>query len=200
MIHLNGHLLCAIDTETTGLDYLKNDIVEIAVVPLDFNLEPDYNYIPFDIRMSPTNYDNIDYSVISKKKLAYYEKEGYNPLIAADLFTEWFERLRLPDKCRIVPLAHNWIFDSDFIREWLGPSSYNLYFDSRHRDLMQVSLFLNDAADHQAERCPFPKNKLSYVLSQLDIEVDHDQLHTAFYDAIKTAEGYKKLCQRCKFL
>lgn len=198
MIHANGHLICAIDTETTGLNYNLHDIIEIAIVPLDYNLEPD-DRMPFHVEIAPSKLDNIDYSFIKKSKIDYLLDNAFTQHTALELFVEWFERLNLHGK-RIMPLAHNWLFDKTFVEEWTGPHSYNYIFDGRYRDLMSVAMFINDCDDFHRQTYHFPKYKLSYVCSQLGLECDSDLFHTALYDAIKTAEAYKKLCQMTKCL
>lgn len=197
MIHANGHLICAIDTETTGLSFEKHDIIEIAVVVLDFDLNPDPNYLPFHMELQPAkDFEDIDFGFISKSKIDRLEAEGFNPLTALDIFIEWLDKLNLPTGVkRIMPLAHNWNFDKMFIERWMGPASYNLYFDGRARDLLPISLFINDCDDFHNQRYHFPKSKLSYICNQLGIECDPDMFHNAVYDAVKTAEAYKRLCQ-----
>lgn len=194
MIHANGNKICAIDVETTGLDYKKNDIIEIAVVPLDYNLEPDPNYAPFWLDMAPQKFDNIDYSFIRKNKIDHLQRNGFDPYVALDIFIEWIERLELPIGKRIMPLAQNWVFDRAFIMEWMGSESFNFYIDGRYRDLMSLSLFINDSDDFHNQPCHFAKNKLSYICCQLNLECERELFHGAQYDAVKTAEAYRKLC------
>lgn len=201
MIHCNGHKICAIDTETTGLDFKLNDIIDIAIIPLDYNLDPDPDYPPFWLELQPAkDVKHIDFGYVRKAAVEHAWQHGMNPIAAGDLFIEWVKRLDLPERKRIMPLAQNWPFDRDFIREWLGDASFNLYFDGHYRDLLPVSLFVNDGDDFHNERYHFPKHRLSYVCSQLGIQCDDGLFHTAQYDAVKTAEAYKKLCQGTKCL
>ena len=195
MIHLNGHRLCAIDVETTGLEDDVHDIWDIAIIPLDSQMRPELDILPFNIEMRPQNLEAIDYGFVNRPNIERLLKSALEPTVAVDLFVEWVKRLDLPENKRIVPLAHNWIFDSGFIRRWMGRATYNLYIDGLFRDLMTSSIFVNDCADQHADRYPFPKHKLSYVCAQLSVEIDQTMLHSAYYDAAKTAEAYKKLCQ-----
>lgn len=195
MIFLNGGKLCAIDCETTGLNPYVHEITELAVIPLTFDLEPDPKLLPFDIKMQPTNYDVIDYSFVSKDYIADLEDNAFSPYIALELFIEWIERLELPINKRVHPLAHNWVFDSAFLMRWMGFESFNHYIDGRFHDLFAASQFINACDDFHNTRYHFAKTKLSYVCSQLGIDVDKTQTHTALYDAMITAQGYKKICQ-----
>ena len=38
--HLNGNLLCSVDTETTGLRAGYHELIQLGVVPLDGDLKP----------------------------------------------------------------------------------------------------------------------------------------------------------------
>lgn len=199
MIHCNGHLVCSIDCETTGLHPRENSIWEIAIVPLDFDLKPDPLYHAFHLEMQPRSHtEPIDYSFCSKQKLQWLWDNGLNPNIGMDLLIEWIERLDLPINKRIMPLAQNWPFDRSFIEDWIGPRSFNLYFDGQFRDLMPVSVFTNDCDAFNAGKYHFPKHNLSYICNQLGLECDRDLFHGAMYDAVKTAEAYRKLCLSTK--
>src|SRR5690606_30950295 len=94
MIHLNGHLLCAVDVETTGIDPTKNEIVQVAVLPLDSNIKPLKSVMPFYLNLTPQNLDAIDYKAlkVTRKTLADLILNSMDPYKAADLFDEWFER------------------------------------------------------------------------------------------------------------
>ena len=110
---------------------------------------------------------------------------------AADLFVEWFYKLKLAENKRIMPLAHNWTFDSSFIKKWLGPKTYGFHIDGRYRDSMSIAQYINDKADHKNERIPFPKVNLSYIASQL--KIPHESAHTALGDCVVTGEVYREL-------
>ena len=73
----------------------------------------------------------------------------------ADLLVEWFERLELPFKKRLVPLAHNWAFESSFLKAWLGVEMVDQLFHSHARDSMLYAIALNDKAQFRGEPVPF---------------------------------------------
>ena len=56
-----------------------------------------------------------------------------------DLFVEWFERLDLPFKKGLVPLAHNWAFESSWLKEWLGITLFDEIWYSHARDGMLLA-------------------------------------------------------------
>lgn len=200
MIHANGHLICAIDTETSGLDPDEHCIWQLAVIPLNNDLEPSEDHYPFNIEMDLSKWDNIDYQYLSKKKIEWLGIHGMNPNVALDLFVEWIERLGLPERKRIMPLAHNWPFDRSFIEKWMGPKSFNLYIDAQYRDTMTSTVLINDTDAWGGKDYHFAKHKLSFVCNQLGLECEPTMFHDAYYDAIMTAKAYKRICQTTRCL
>lgn len=193
MIHANGHAICAIDCETTGLDPDHHEIIEIAFLPLDFNLQPRRDVPFFEILIRPDNVDNIDWDAfkISKQNFNDLLTRGLDKYDAADLFVDWWSKLKLAYNKRIMPLAHNWAFDMQFIKKWLGPKTFHYHIDGRYRDTMNACQFLNDISDKKAEQTPFPKVNLTYVAQTL--KIPHTRAHTAMGDCLVTAEVYREL-------
>jgi len=196
MIHLNGHALCAIDCETTGLDPERHEIVEVAFLPLDSNLKPRRDVPFFEIIIRPDNLDEIDWNAFKVNQSNFTEliAKGLDKYDAADLFVEWVSRLKLAYGKRIMPLAHNWAFDMQFIKKWLGPSTFHEHIDGRHRDTMTACQFLNDIADRRAEQTPFAKVNLGYVATTM--KIPHVRAHTAMGDCLVTAQVYNELVTR----
>ena len=199
-INLNGHLLCAIDTETTGFDPKKHEIIEVAIVPLNSDCRPMEGVLPLHLYLRPDKVENIEPDALTttKLKLADVLKRGIDPFKAADIFEEWFERLGLPEGKKIEPLGHNYGFDKAFLKAWLGDLSYEHFFHFMDRDTMTSALFQNDHAIFHAERCPFPKVNLIYLCSQLDVK--HTKAHTALNDALVTAECYRRMLTNSTYL
>jgi hypothetical protein len=158
------------------------------------------------MNLVPMRKENIDHEAlrIQRKDLDSLQKhkicwqrdrlidltlKGCEPGRAADLFVEWFEKLKLPAFKRIMPVAHNWVFDRDFIIDWLGPQTFDMCFDPRYRDTMCMSLYDNDIAGWHITDYPYPKNNLAYVAQCLG--VPHDHAHTALDDCVTTAEVFR---------
>ena len=51
--HWNGHRMCAIDLETTGLNPRRHEIVQIAVIPVTHDLVIDKTVMPFVAIIKP---------------------------------------------------------------------------------------------------------------------------------------------------
>lgn len=198
MQHWNGCQMCAIDTETTGLDPLIHEIVQIAIVPLDSNLNVRQDIVPFYTLIKPQNPKTWDAEAKKKTGLNMEAiKMGHDPFKAADLLESWLDKLNLPfnksgyNRCKILPLGYNYQFDLKFIIKWLGEELYKEWFDHQYRDPMIVANYLNDQAGMHAERVPFSKRTLSWVANQYKVENPH--AHNALGDAVTTAAVYKKM-------
>jgi DNA polymerase-3 subunit epsilon len=192
MAFTNGNLIVAIDLETTGLEPGYHEIIQIAVVPLDANYkqssEPFYTYV------RPTHPERQCVEARDRHHLPMDE------LLAApdsekvqDLLVEWADKLRagLPIHCRLIPLAHNWIFEASFLRAWLGTDLMNRVFHFQARDGMLFANSLNDR-EVLASRPPlFERVGLDALCKQLDII--NTRPHDALADCIAESEVYKRL-------
>lgn len=192
MVHTNGNLLCAIDVETTGVVCGTHDITEIAIVPLNHLIEPFKKYRPFHMKLKPKRPENADKRALGKSgmNLADLMVSGFDPWKAADMLEEWFQRLELPIKHNIIPLAHNWPFDREMIKEWLGHENFNHIFNGHYRDTMMIASFLNDRAYDKKEPYAYARIGLEALCQRLGIE--NKMPHRALYDCFATAEIYKK--------
>ena len=196
MNHLNGHLLCVVDVETTGLKAGYHDIVQICVLPLGFDLKPLKKITPFYTTLQPKFPERADAIALRVNKLdmASLIADGIEPYRASDLFEEWFKKLKLPERKKIAPLGHNYPFDRSFIQDWLGHEAYEQFFDYHIRDTATTSLFLNDHADFHNEKCPYPKQNLKYLASTLGVE--HTGAHDSMNDCLVTAECYRRMISK----
>lgn len=200
MVHFNGNILCAIDTETTGLDFSKQDMIQIAIVPLNANCQPlkelNGNKIyPFYHNLKPRFPENVDRQAMSVNGLDLDElsRKGLGYFEAAEMFEEWFARLGIAEGKKILPLGHNYAFDKNWIADWLGPEHYNHYFHYHHRDSMVAALYANDRAVFRHEMAPFPKVNLQYIAQILGVQTARG--HDALSDCLTTAEVYRRLLQ-----
>jgi len=206
MQHLNGKMMCVIDTETTGLDPRHNEIWQICILPLDAQLKPNKKHMPFYIPVKPEHPEYIDWEVpVFKKnrsKIVEAMATGFEREAAADMLVEWIERLELtttkygtPHK--LEPLGQNYAFDKAFMEQWLTVERYQEYFDYHYRDTMQTALYLNDKASFHAEKVPFSKVNLRWLCNKLKV-VNADS-HDALSDCVATAECYRIMCLMGRF-
>ena len=201
MQHWNAHQMVVMDVETTGTRPFWHEVIQFAAVALDSNLKPRQDVMPFDIYMCPEHPERVDPEAlkVSGLKLEDLLMKGHDQDSARDMFEKWSEKLELGQTKwghpkRIIPLAHNWPFDKPFIQDWMGYGLFDELMDSRYRDTMAVSLFLNDNADFHADKVPYSKNKLGWLASKLGIP--HERAHDALQDCLVTGEVYRRLCQK----
>ena len=197
MVHLNGHRLCAIDVETTGLDHSYHEIVQVSMIALNEKLDPHPGYQIFDVLVKPLYPERASKEAIRKigrDKFNSAVATGYDPTVAFELWENWFQSLSMGEGRRVTPLGYNYAnFDSNFLRQWAGFETYNYYFDTRVRDPFLIANWFNDRADFAGEKQPFPNLKLRQICRKLGVPFDPDAAHDSLYDAQKTAEAYKKL-------
>jgi DNA polymerase III epsilon subunit-like protein len=93
MIHWNGDLVCAIDTETSGLDPHWNEILQIAVLPLDSNFERRSDVMPFYITLKPDYPERVSPDALRVCKLNIGELmlRGLDQEKAREVFLEWVD-------------------------------------------------------------------------------------------------------------
>ncbi len=196
LLHLNGNLLCALDTETTGFLPGFHDLIELAIVPLDENIEPHKRVMPLNFTIQPKRPENIDPAAMSVNKMSLLDIQinGTDPWKSAEAFEEWFEKLNLGPGKRLSPLAHNWPHDRGFLQDWLGPKTFDYIFDSRYRDTMVAALYDNDYADHRTEPYPYPKVNLNYLCNMCQVE--NTRAHRALEDALATSQCYRKMLEK----
>lgn len=193
LVHLNGSILAAVDVETTGLRPRYHDIIQVAVVPLNSDFEMLEGVLPFYAEMRPRRPENIDVKGMSVNKLTLHEimNRALDADRMVDFFMEWYEKLPLPERKNLSPLAHNWPFDREFMMDWLGYETFNHCFSGHYRDLMCCGIYENDKAAFSVEPYPYPKHGLRYYCSQLG--VTNPNAHDALGDAVATARCYRKV-------
>lgn len=200
MQHWNGHQLCAIDTETTGLDPYWHEIIQICILPLDSNLDVRKDVVPFYINLIPDYPERVDDDVPWKKHIDLSNQSGYFDRIAAiDMLDDWVAKLGLPVTAygtpkKIIPLGQNYGFDRMFMLKWLGKDFYDHLFHYHFRDTMIYANGLNDSAAMHGEPVPFPKTGLQYLCSTLNIE--SERAHDALSDCIACTKVYKEMLKK----
>ena len=201
MQHWNLHQMCAIDIETSGLDPRWDQILQIAIVPLDSNIQQRKDIAPLNLFIRPENPELVSRAALKVNRidLEKITRYGHDIEKAKDMLDNWVNKLKLThtiygNRKRILPLAQNWPFDSAFIKNWLGPDHFSEVFDSRYRDTQTVVEYLNDRAAMHADKVPFSKVNLAWICKQLGVV--NRSSHDALYDCLATAECYRILTQR----
>ena len=193
MTHLDGNVLAAIDFETTGRRPGYHEVIQVAVLPLDHDLNPHPDIPVFYMNIRPEYPERCEKGAgfVHGIDMDLLQIHAPSQERAIDLLCGWFNSLDLPQNRFVIPLAHNWAFESSFLKGWLGPSLVDRIFHSHGRDTMGMAATLNDRAFFLGEQLPFPKLSLVVLCKQLGIL--YENAHDAFADCQATAELYKRL-------
>lgn len=194
-IHLGGNLYASIDVETTGTVPHHNDIIQVAIIPLGYDLRPSKDRLPFLMDIVPKRPENIDQEAmrINRLKLCDIMVRGIEAYRAADLLVEWFFKQELGYNRRITPIGANYVFDRDFLIEWLGRETYNMIFSSDFRDVQHIAKFRNDRDCWNSVQVSHDQTALKDLCRVFKIE--RTRAHDATDDARVTAEVYRSLVQ-----
>jgi len=183
------------------------------VLILGPDLKPAQNIMPFSMELQPRRLDNIDLEALriqgktldkvvreklceDRKRVVRIATNGCDADRAADLFSDWFDQLKLAPFKKIMPVACNWAYDRPFMIDWLGAEGFHHYFHPQYRDVMSMALYENDVADWRSEPFEYPKCNLQYLCTTLGIE--RTRAHTALDDVVATAEVYRRLIKRSR--
>jgi len=175
------------DCETTGLNPIKNDIIQIAGIIEDEGKEIE----KFNIKIQPTNWHNIDERALEVNKLTIEQlKQFDDPALAYTKILSIFDRYidRYDRKDKFIVCGYNVGFDISFLKEFFVRNSNNYLFsyfgpikDPRH--IISYLMALDKIKPFSA--------KLTDVCDYFKIEIEN--AHDAMYDIIATKEVIKKI-------
>lgn len=198
-------LYVALDTETTGLDRFRDEIVQITIIPLFFDKDSESEFFKIDenkhifnqfiIPMKPIDAGAAKVHGFTIEKLK--EKGAVSPKKSVEIFKNWFATLGVKT---LLPLGHNWAdFDKMFVMHWLeaGGEKFSNYFGYQNRDTLVLSHFLNDVHSLLGLRTFNPKlHNISKDPHFLDesirnrLELHQKGAHNAFDDSVIVIEVY----------
>lgn len=193
MKRLQADVHAVFDTETTGFDPQKNEIVQIGIFVLDESLNRWEEHMPLEFKMRPDRQLDVNPEALKKCNLTLdaLNKYGVSQTDGADFLFTWFERLNLPQRARLTPVGQNINFDIAFMKAWLGEATYAMMFNHRARDTMCIAGYINDRYIMFGRQPPFMNLELSTLCSVLGVV--NECAHDALSDCMATAELYRKL-------
>jgi len=174
---MRKHNLAFIDIETTGLDFIKHEIIEIGCVITTPNLEI---IEKFELKIKPENIENADPVSL---KINHYDS------------TKWKDAHSLSDGIKFfskkakdcIMVGHNVSFDSEFLESaFLKTKSKNTM---HYHKLDTVSI----AWAKLHSKLDITRFSLRELCKNFGIE--NKLAHTALSDAYATFELYKKLIE-----
>jgi len=196
MKSFNGHILAAIDFETTGTIPGYHEIVQVGIVPLNDEFRPVAK--PFYQYIGLSHPERVDPRALQIHQIPLHYLASA-PLAdrVADFLQEWIESLKLSVGQKLVPLAHNWVFEHGFMTAWLGEDLRDKLFHYHARDAMNFAITLNDAASLRGRERPFKSVSLTNLCQQFNIT--NEKPHDALSDAQAEADLYHAMLKLCAF-
>ena len=183
-----SEIIAAIDIETTGLDPLYHDIIEIAILPLDGEFEPRVDIPPLVARIRARRPQNASAKAMEINGLNLNEGDEYHEFLARLL--AWLDEYRIE---KIDALGQNVDFDRAFISAQileLGRLLGHRYL----RDSQRLACAYNDLVRLRTGKPAFENVGLSDLRRALGIEGLRE--HRALDDARDAAKVYKALLER----
>ena len=189
LINLNGDVLAAIDVETTGLDPFNDEVVQIAIVALDVNLQPVDHFCSY---IRPVEHSTSTAAETHKIPVEVLDSAPDRFTLTDSLF-DWYQSLELAPGKRLIPLCHNGQFDIPFVQRAIGLDVFNEIFGFPSRDSLSLANGINDRAAFHNLPIPFPYTGLQSLCDRLGVPLDN--AHDALSDALATARVYQSLLQ-----
>lgn len=183
-----SEIIAAIDIETTGLDPLYHDIIEIAILPLDGAFDPLGDIPPFVARIRARRPQNASVKAMEINGLDLNEGDEYHEFLARLL--AWLEEYRIE---KIDALGQNVDFDRAFIAAQI-PELGRLIGHRYLRDSQRLACAYNDIVRIKTGKPAFENLGLSDLRKVLGIEGSRE--HRALDDALDAAKVYKTLLAR----
>lgn len=183
--------LLVIDTETTGLDARKNDLVQVSGF-IEIGLE---RLEEFDFYMRPNEGQEINKEALNCNNLTLDQVKGFpDPkLQLAKLFEKLLNHLPKGEKYHLM--GYNVKFDEQFFYWSSRRSGFaDLYYkiiDPRSIDVMSLSLAYFAKTNTNLENY-----KQGTVAKGLNIELDEKSLHNSMYDVEICYKIYNKIMNK----
>jgi DNA polymerase III epsilon subunit-like protein len=185
---MNKYELYCLDTESTGLDPIKNDIIELSIYRLSTDEQKTW-------LIKPTNISNIDVGAlrVNKHKLedithqTKYGKDTYADANKVIVEVEnWLSEDNLPSENRVM-LAQNTRFDYNMLEQlWTKCNSIDSFpFGRRYLDTMQIEFFFDVCMGQFAEGYSLANIIKKYGISNI-------KAHTAASDTLATKQVFEK--------
>lgn len=179
------------DVETTGLDSVEQDIIQLAgVLKIDGKVYETFNFF-----CQPFRYDTIQVKALEVNKTTVEQLRTYpTPQAACNAFCDILDKYVFGYKTKFTLVGQNIGFDIGFVKQFFVKNGkealYEKYFTRQSLDLISVTMFLR-----MFGKLPSEDNfKLTTIAKSLGINTDN--AHDALADVnlvIDVLDQYSKL-------
>ena len=171
-----------LDTETTGLDPIKNDVIQIgAIVEINGVVKEEIN-----LRCQPFDYSTIQQQALDTNKITIEQLKTFpTPQSAYKLLIKILNKHinKFDKEDKFIPVGQNINFDLGFMRQFFLKNNdkyFGSYVDRHYIDLMAIAGFFTLTGHINP-----PNLKLGTIAQILGIEFD---AHDAFEDIVATRQ------------
>ena len=196
------NVICAVDIETTGLDPFWDEILQLAIVPLDLRnsqvLPDDVRELrsPLNIRIKALNPERM--SGEARKITGLDPCEGLDVLDAMQAVNDWLRENNIE---KIIPVGHNYTkFDGPFLRNSQAVN-YDEAFSHHELDTLIIARFANKLCEFRRMEKRFSCLKLMNLAADLRVSQTDacSKPHDALSDATIAGEIFFKLLELIDF-
>ena len=186
------NVICAVDIETAGLDPFRDEILQLAIVPLsaiNFQLSA---IQPLNIRIKALMPEKMSAEVRKITGLDPYE--GLNLLDARQAVKEWLRENNIE---KIIPVGHNYTrFDGPFLRNSQAVN-YDEAFSHHELDTLIIARFANKLCEFRRMEKRFSCLKLMNLAADLRVSQTDacSKPHDALSDTTVAGEIFFKLLE-----
>lgn len=176
-------IITFIDTETTGLDLLEHEIIDIAALKLEYKDSQFVELARFESKIKPKYIDRA--SPVALKINGYSEKKWEKSVP----FDKIASTLKYLIETSDYLIGQNLIFDYRFINKAfvqaeIKKPKYPQYFDTK---------WMAEQLVHDKK---IKRSSLDFLCEHYQIQ-DHGRPHTAMADVLRTADLFKSLVKEC---
>jgi DNA polymerase-3 subunit epsilon len=181
-------IIVFLDTETSGTDPNKHEIIQIGAVACDFSLRdwllPDTLELKLQFSLSDANPDALEMNSYDQE---LWEKEALDPRKAHRIFQSWLNRYRTETKIsartgnpyQVARIGgHRADFDRKFIDQWYDDMGMFCPIDYLCLDTLQLALWFEHAYPTRTSPDDFKLTTLCEYYG-LDLSDAHDALADA---------------------
>lgn len=181
-------IIAAVDIETTGFNPTTQDIIELAIQPLNGDFTVMDEIPPFVARIKARRPRNASPKALEVNGLDMNEGEEYEKVLSR--LKAWLEKYSIE---KIDILGQNVDFDRAFIEAAI-PELGRMFGHRDIRDSQRLARAFNDICIMKTGKPAF--ENLGLVALREALGIEGSQAHRALDDAIDSAKVYKELLNK----